>query len=45
MTPQELKASILAMAFQGKLTTQSSSDLDNEQTLNACKEDKKCEIL
>ena len=45
MTPQELKASILAMAFQGKLTTQSSSDLDIEQTLNACKEDKKCAIL
>ena len=41
MTPQELKASILAMAFQGDLTAQYPFDSDIEQTINACKEDKK----
>ena len=45
MTPQELKASILQLAFQGKLTTQNVNDLDVEQTLNACKEEKKRAIL
>ena len=45
MTPQELKLSILAMAFQGKLTIQDPFDLDIEQTIKACKEDKKRAIL
>lgn len=41
MTPKELKASILTMAFQGKLTTRDSSDSDIEQLIAACEEEKK----
>ena len=40
MTPQELKNSILAMAFQGKLTQQFDADGSIDQLVKKCKEDK-----
>lgn len=40
MTPQELKASILAMAFQGKLTLQLATDDSISDLSAACKIDK-----
>lgn len=40
MTPQELKNSILQMAFQGKLTNHLKTDSSVESLINACAADK-----
>lgn len=40
MTPQELKNSILTMAFQGKLTQQSKFDSSIDTLIQKCKENK-----
>lgn len=40
MTPQELKAGILQLAFSGKLTAQLSSDVDVNKLIAKCEKDK-----